>query len=116
MADLEIYDWFCTYGATNSVTPNVISAQFGDGYSQDVPLGINTTADSWDITSRLSPSDADDAFEFLRRQGGTKRFWWLPPRYADPIKVKTKGAFKKNEESWGFVVVSATFVQCFDPD
>jgi phage-related protein len=115
-SDLEIYDWLVTYGAKNTVTPDVLSAVFGDGYSQDIPDGINSTADSWSITSRLSPSDADDAFEFLRRQRGATRFWWTPPRYVSPIKVKTTGAIEKGEESAGFVTVTATFKQVFDPD
>src|SRR5437870_4716718 len=95
--DLEIFTWLPQYGAQASVTPDVLTAQFGDGYSQDVAVGINSTSQVWTLSFNTDPVIADSIFAFLQRQGGVKRFWWTPPRQTDPIKVKTTGAYTKTE-------------------
>ena len=116
MADLDIFTWQPDYGAQNSVTPSVLTAQFGDGYSQDVAIGINSTPQVWTVSFNRDPDDADAIFQFLQNQGGVQRFWWTPPRQSDAIKVKTTGAYTKTETDAGQVTIGATFTQVFDPD
>ena len=114
--DLEIFEWVGTYGSSRAVTPNILSADFGDGYSQDIPNGINSTPENVTLSFQLTPDDASSCYAFLKRQGGTKRFWLTLPDEVDPIKVKTVGEFKKEWTNWGWYTVTATFKQQFDPD
>jgi|SRR6266566_3227944 len=114
--DLDIFTWLPQYGAQASVTPNVLSAQYGDGYTQDIALGINSKAQVWTLSFNADPDTGDAIFRFLQNQGGVSRFWWTPPRQSDSIKVKTTGAYTKTETDAGQVTISATFQQVFDPD
>jgi len=124
MADLDIFTWQPDYGAQADVTPTVVTAQFGDGYSQDAPLGINAMPQSWTLKfnrdSNALDSDPggnpDDIFNFLMNQGGYQRFWWTPPRQNCAIKVKTTGKISKTETDAGQTTISVTFQQVFDPD
>jgi phage-related protein len=124
MADLAIFTWQPDYGAQADVTPTIVTAQFGDGYSQDVPLGINFMPQTWtlkfnrnpDVASGAPGGNADDIYSFLINQGGYLRFWWTPPRQTDAIKVKTTGKISKTETDAGQTTISATFQQVFDPD
>lgn len=113
---LEIFDWVPTYGAELGVTPALLTAKFGDGYSQDTPDGINNQMEVWGLTFTKFPDVADDIINFLKRQAGAKRFWWTPPRYPEPLKWVTSGKFGKVETNAGYVTVTVTFEQRFDPD
>lgn len=114
--DLEIFEWVGTYGGAKAITPNLFSADFGDGYSQDIPNGINSNADVVTLTFQLAPSDASECWAFLKRQGGYKRFWLTLPDEVDPIKVKTTGEFKHEWTNFGWYTITATFKQQFDPN
>lgn len=114
--DLDIFTWLPNYGAEGSVTPNVVTAAYGDGYSQDMPLGINSLTQVWSLTFNVEPDTADDIFTFLMNQGGFQRFWWVPPRQEDAIKVKTAGEIKKTETDAGQTSITVKFQQVFDPD
>jgi phage-related protein len=124
MADLDIFTWQPDYGAQADVTPTVLTAQFGDGYSQDLPLGINSMPQVWTLKFNRDPNaadtdpggNADDIYNFLINQGGYQRFWWTPPRQEDAIKVKTTGKISKTETDAGQTTISCTFQQVFDPD
>lgn len=114
--DLDIFTWLPQYGAQGSVTPSVLTAQYGDGYSQDTPIGINSTPQVWTLSFNNQPTIADAIFQFLQTKGGVTRFWWTPPRQTVPIKVKTTGAYTKTETDAGQVTIGVTFQQVFDPD
>jgi phage-related protein len=114
--DLEIFEWVGMYGSGKSFTPNLLTADFGDGYSQDIPNGINSTPQTVALTFQLSWSDAQDCYAFLKRQGGSKRFWLTLPDEVDPIKVKTVGEVKQEWTNWGWCTITASFKQQFDPD
>lgn len=111
-----IFNWLPDYGAQGDVTPQVLTAAFGDGYSQDQPLGINSMAQVWTLQFNREPWEADAIYNFLMNQGGYLRFWWTPPRQEQAIKVKTAGKISKNEKDAGQTTISVTFQQVFDPD
>jgi len=116
MADLAIFTWQPDYGASSSVTPNVLTAAYGDGYSQDTPAGLNTLPQVWTLVFNRWPDEADEIHWFLIQQAGFQRFWWTPPRRSKAIKVKTTGEIKSAETDAGQVTISVTFTQVFDPD
>lgn len=113
---LDIFTWIPTYGAKLGVTPTLLSASYGDGYSQDMPAGINSNPEVWTLSFTLTPDEGDRCMDFFNRQGGYLRFWWTPPRYVNASKFKTTGEYAKTETNAGYVTVTATFMQCFDPD
>lgn len=116
MSDLDIFTWVPDYGAQAAITPTVLTAQFGDGYSQDQPLGINAMPQTWTLRFNRSPDDADEIYQFLKNQGGYKRFWWTPPRHNQAVKVKTTGKIGKTETDSTQTTIDVTFQQVFDPN
>jgi phage-related protein len=115
VSDHPIFSWLPIYGSKKTVTPNLLSASFGDNYSQDAPNGINSTAQVWALSMYLEPTVGDQCFEFLQKMGGVTRFWWTPPRSTDAILVKTTGDLVSEETNPGWNTISCTFQQVFDP-
>jgi phage-related protein len=111
-----IFTWRPDYGAASSVTPTVLTAQFGDGYSQDQPLGINFMPQVWTLQFNKEPCEADEIFNFLMNLGGYQRFWWTPPRQEFALKFKTTGKISKTETDAGQTTIGVTFTQVYDPN
>jgi phage-related protein len=75
-----IFDW-CVTGANYDLEPKVIKAQFGDGYAQRRPAGINTQARMWSVEMRnITTQTCTDVLDFLKARNGVDVFSWTPPR------------------------------------
>lgn len=66
--------------APKSVEPKIRRSQFGDGYEQRVPDGINSITKQWSLSfaGPIAYIDAIDAF--LEARGGHEAFDWVDPR------------------------------------
>ncbi|MBC3811328.1 phage tail protein [Undibacterium aquatile] len=66
-------------GANTDIKYRTLSAQFGDGYSQVAPDGINNT----DISVQLSwigkTAEVLPIVNFLNEKGGVQAFYYTPP-------------------------------------
>uniref|UniRef100_UPI004053E93E phage tail protein n=1 Tax=Pseudomonas sp. G.S.17 TaxID=3137451 RepID=UPI004053E93E len=56
----EVFPWSPRVRSSGDTQPNVLSSQFGNGYSQRLPVGINNLAATWSVSftgprSILSP-------------------------------------------------------------
>ena len=55
-------------------------AQFGEGYSQRAPDGLNNKIDSWSITySKLSAADITTVYAFIETIKSGEYFLFTPP-------------------------------------
>ena len=60
-------------GAARTVTQRVLTAQFGDGYSQRVKAGINPTDESFNVKfGNRSRANVNKLAAFFDRQSGSK--------------------------------------------
>lgn len=61
--------------ASVASTPKILRADFGDGYSQRLPNGINNLAEQWDVSfvNRTS-EEADDIYQYFESLGGATSF------------------------------------------
>ena len=60
-------------GAARTVTQRVLTAQFGDGYSQRVKAGINPTDESFNVKfGNRSRASVNKLAAFFDRQSGSK--------------------------------------------
>jgi phage-related protein len=66
---------------TKSVKPRVIKNEFGDGYSQRIADGINSTLAEWSVgwTGRVK-ADIDTLEAFFEGLKGYIAFEWTPER------------------------------------
>lgn len=83
----EIFMW-CASTADASVRPRVIKSQFGDGYAQRRPAGINTQDQIWNLQFlNRRQTDADAILAFLSARNGVDIFLWTPPRRTVALNV-----------------------------
>ncbi|WP_211440919.1 phage tail protein [Collimonas humicola] len=68
--------------------PKVLAAQFGDGYTQRTPNGLNPNPDVWNLTFEFggSPTAHLPFKNFLDALGGTQAFDWTPPGAAASLR------------------------------
>lgn len=71
-----------TYKAQVSTSGNgeftVSTAKFGDGYSQDVPDGINNETQKWSVQVSGYRTYVQAVLNFIRNHKGMS-FFWKPP-------------------------------------
>lgn len=113
------------YRVETAYSPQVESVQFGDGYRQDNPRGINNIQEKYTVSWENLPEDkAESLLQHFRHHRGTGRFYFFPKgRTHPPVKVVctdwsdsmpyVRGSNTK--KSAGLVdKVSATFIKVFE--
>jgi phage-related protein len=91
-------------------------AEFGDGYEQVVPNGLNhmrrKLSLSWDS---LTPTDSNTIDSFLKTQKGYLPFYYTPSDELTAIAWTCKEwSFQRNQS--GFRSLTAQFIESFTPD
>lgn len=67
-------------GSTRKRRNRVLIAQFGDGYDQTAPDGINSIVDEWSITyENLTSSERTTLLAALDSAGSWDTITWTPP-------------------------------------
>ncbi|WP_447651553.1 phage tail protein [Pseudomonas abietaniphila] len=112
----ETFSFDVRVGASGDITQKTWENDFGDGYVQAGGIGINTKAESWDvsITGRLEEGQKlRQARDFLDRQQGFKSFLWTPPGGVQG-RFRSNG-YKMATLGGGLHTISMTFKQVFNP-
>lgn len=74
------FTWVPSKSFTKTIKPRVLTAQFGDGYSQRVTDGINNITREWSVSfNSKSISDINNIESFLIARKGSEGFLWTPP-------------------------------------
>jgi phage-related protein len=110
-------------GAQNKPAIKILQADFGDGYSQPTPDGLNhirrVLTLQWD---GLDWFERDQIIDFLECRGGTEPFIFRMPEqcpwYIEPKEVQAKFAYTCADWSdtaldGGFYTINATFKRWF---
>jgi phage-related protein len=99
-------------GTSHKPTVSLWEADFGDGYSQPMPKGINhikkSTSLKWAVLTLEQMLEITDFFE---RMGGNQPFYYRPFGVSDAVKWTCK-EWEESTEG-GIWSVTATFVQSF---
>lgn len=67
------------YGISVERELDIIESSFGDGYKQEVPVGINYSVEKLQLTwTLLEQETAEKIMEFFIERGGYKPFRWTP--------------------------------------
>jgi Phage-related protein len=109
----DTFSWPTQTGNQGTETARVRKAQFGDGYAQKVPDGINALSRSWPFKWSGPKVTALAMRDFLRDHIGLSFFWTAP---GDVQLLYTCDSWTINDEGGdGAYTVSATFEQWFSP-
>ena len=92
-------------------------AQFGDGYSQRVPDGINSRVESWSVSwPGLNETDYQTVISTLDAAGAATALTWTPPGDSTVKKyVLTPDGYSVMHHGRGLYSISATLQQVFEP-
>jgi phage-related protein len=111
-----VADWIWTEseGTTLEETPRVRVAQFGDGYQQRAPDGINDLVQTWTVPfDEVDDVIADEMVAFLRANRG-RAFNYVPLWHTVAIKVVATG-WTRTAARVGVNTLRVTFRQVFEP-
>jgi phage-related protein len=86
--------------------------QFGDGYQQTAPLGINAEVQKWSVRVGAYYQEMQTIIDFLRTHKG-QSFFWTPPFTAQGYYQCD--AFKPVHQGGGFWTLNVEFYQVFVP-
>jgi phage-related protein len=87
LASGALFTW-CPTVASRDLEPRVRAAQFGDGYAQRRPDGINTQDEIWTLDFSNRPASVATAIDdFLKARNGVDVFVWTPPRQTRALNV-----------------------------
>lgn len=99
-------------GTNHKPAVSLFEADFGDGYSQPTPKGINhikkTTTLKWTV---LTTEQADEIEDFFERMGGSQPFYFQPFGVRRAMKWTCK-EWERTTEG-GIWSMTATLVQSF---
>lgn len=86
---MEVFTWF-TGDAKLKEKPRVLTAQFGDGYGQDSPDGLNAIMQVWNLRYEDRYAYEVRAIrDFLVARKATEKFQWRS-RLGEVITVKCR--------------------------
>lgn len=112
MADLPIQP---DYSSPVKFAPRVLTAGFGDGYSQRAQDGLNANPQSWELSyQELTDAEVQTLLDFFEGLGGVSNFTWQP-KYSTAVKkflCSEWGATPVADNSNSF---TASIVEVFEP-
>lgn len=112
---MELFDWMPDAGGAETPEFSVRTAQFGDGYAQEVGDGINNVR--WRVPvqfKEVEKSVGDEIEAFIVRHGGYQRFAFKRPFGALGLFVCKEFSRTPVGHS-GLTSISATFEERFAP-
>lgn len=109
----DVFTWRATAQSSNGTTSGKVDrAQYGDGYSQSSPDGINPISRSWQVSFTDRESVIQAIADFLDAHMG-RSFLWKPPLAAQGFyQCDTHTA---SDNGRGVYTLTATFQQTFQP-
>ena len=76
---METLNFSPDYQASKKQSPKLSEVDFGDGYTQSRPQGLNHNRATFNLTFSGNPARIRQIDDFLTRHGGYKTFLWTPP-------------------------------------
>ncbi len=102
------------YGLNAAPTFRVLRAQFGDGYEQRSPDGLNSVRRSWTVTwSVIGAEEKDALMSFLTQMGGVQSFFWTMPDTLEMVRVTCDDP-TATYDSFSNHTVTGTFREVFE--
>lgn len=118
MNNLDLFTYIPSWSTPLTTTPRILTAQFGDGYAQRVPDGLNTQPATYAVRfQKRTLADAQAIQAFIMAHIAIP-FLWTPPAPNDAqlqFVVNDKPAPTFVWEAFNSYTVTATFTQDFTP-
>ena len=101
--------------STRTRVYRTLTSQFGDGYKQDAPDGVNNTIDTWMINyENLGSADRATLVTFLDSQGAWTTWTWQAPNDSTVKNWKiTKDGWTESVTAGNISTISFSAMQVF---
>lgn len=110
----RIFTWETSLdGNSGAHTFNTLKSSFGDGYEQNISVGINNRKGSWPFNRKAIETTITEIKNFLDDHKASDSFLWNSPKDGQ-VRVKA-GDYQLNELGSGLWQISTTFTQVFYP-
>ena len=100
-------------GNSNTQNFNVLTSKFGDGYEQNISVGINNRSGTWQYTKTGKKAEIQEIKAFFDAHKGADSFLWDSPLDGE-VRVKT-GEYNPVCLGGDVWRISTTFTQVFYP-
>lgn len=94
------FNWEPAPGFTVTESSRVREAQFGDGYSQSYPEGINSGVFKYSLRFNGTHEEIEEILSFLRSKRGSQEFTFTPPFTSTEVKVVCKEWSRDMQDKW----------------
>ena len=103
-----------SYGSKPQVEFRILSADFGEGYTQRVGDGLNTKIEKWDMTwNNLTTGEKDVIINFLDAREGAEAFNFTMPGKSSSEKWICN-RYQATPTNPSFFSISAEFEKVYD--
>jgi phage-related protein len=114
-----MFEWEPSRNPTKQTTSRVHVNQYGDGYSQRIPDGINNIDETWRLEFKnRTLFEIDQIDDFLADVEGYISFLWVEPWTLQKIPVIcedwSKNVIVMITETTGYASLTATFKRVYD--
>lgn len=110
----DTFNWVpAVSNLSGSATLRVRKAQFGDGYAQRIPDGINNRASSYNLMFVGDAATIGAILAFLDAHAGATSFYWTPLLRAQALFTCEK--YSEPTKDGSAHTITATFDQTFAP-
>lgn len=109
----ETFTWRAEVSTSGSGEFSMLTAKFGDSYSQEVPNGINNELQRWTVSVSGYPEHVQPALDFIRAHKG-QSFIWKAPRSTAPGYYKCK-KYSLGDQGGAWWTFTFEFEQAFAP-
>lgn len=106
-----------SYSSVSEEELRLKSVQFGDGYQQDAPSGINAVSAIFNVViDKATDATVTAVLSFFRARIDGDYFFWTPPIPGYGVQIKVKCVrWSVVPDQYGSSTVNATFKQVFVP-
>lgn len=117
---MAVFDWVESPGTSLQEEPRVARSQFGDGYHERAPAGLNPVTQRWQMQfSGVERAVADEIVAFFRARvtavAGLEAFDWTPLWATAAIRVICTSWTRVQDGEPDTESVTATFEQVHEP-
>lgn len=105
---------YISQSSTRTRKHRTLTAQFGDGYSQDAPDGTNAQYDEWNIIyENLTSTNRDTVWTALNAVGSWDYLTWTPPGDTSKKWKVTKDGVNESAQSGSHYSLSFSIRQVY---
>ena len=109
MPNVKIFDWDVVMEDTSgTIEFNAKTISMGDGYEQDISMGINNSKESWTWSIIDDFDIVRDVKDFLSSTKGSESFLWDGPFGEIRVKISNTQLKPMGGDLWK---ISGTFLQ-----